>query len=200
MRSQQQAERAEQQRIKNLVLNYDLNDDNNAHDGTEEPAFHYVLSPSSKRSRLVGKGTLNRSLPMTRTNVSAGGVEGGQSQHSTSPATNTATMAEKRNSPSPFTITITSSAELDKTHKDSFANKPGHIDHPHSQPRADKSGNTRSKQRARKLQMGDIDWYAHHRSRDNATPTEAPAAQHASLDDFVREKRARGGDKERRDR
>ena len=28
----------------------------------------------------------------------------------------------------------------------------------HNQPRYDKSGNTRSKQRARKLQLGDIDW------------------------------------------
>ncbi|KAF2722866.1 ARM repeat-containing protein [Polychaeton citri CBS 116435] len=61
MRTQQQAERAEQQRIKNLVLNYDLTDDTNQTDG-EEPAFHYVRSPNSKRARLVGKGSLNRGL------------------------------------------------------------------------------------------------------------------------------------------
>ncbi|EME47596.1 hypothetical protein DOTSEDRAFT_69517 [Dothistroma septosporum NZE10] len=64
MRSQQQAEKAEQQRIKNLVLNYDLNDDQ----------------------------------------------------------------------------------------------ADGSYDSLHGVPRFDKSGNTRSKQRARKLQLGDIDW------------------------------------------
>lgn len=64
MRTQQQAERAEQQRIKNLVLNYDLTDDQ----------------------------------------------------------------------------------------------QDGAIDGLHGPPRHDKSGNSRSKQRARKLQLGDIDW------------------------------------------
>ena len=63
MRTQQQAERAEQQRIKNLVLNYDLGDDQ--HDG-EEPAFHYVQSPNGQHTRLVGKGSLNRSSKQQR--------------------------------------------------------------------------------------------------------------------------------------
>ena len=35
MKSQQEAEREEQQRIKNLVLNYDLREDNDSHDGTD---------------------------------------------------------------------------------------------------------------------------------------------------------------------
>lgn len=96
MRSQQQAERAEQQRIKNLVLNYDLNDDQ--HDG-EEPAFHYILSPNSKRTRLVGKGTLNASL-RTRNG------DGGQFQHATSHAN------EKRDSLSPV---VSDSAEESKS-------------------------------------------------------------------------------------
>ena len=39
MKSQQAAEREEQQRIKNLVLNYDLRDENDQHDGTEDPAL-----------------------------------------------------------------------------------------------------------------------------------------------------------------
>ena len=34
MKSQQAAEREEQQRIKNLVLNYDLRDENDQHDGS----------------------------------------------------------------------------------------------------------------------------------------------------------------------
>jgi regulator of nonsense transcripts 2 len=56
--NQQQAERAEQQRIKNLVLNYDLTDDQT--DG-ETPNFHFAPSSSNRRSlRLVGSGSLNR--------------------------------------------------------------------------------------------------------------------------------------------
>jgi len=105
MRSQQQAERAEQQRIKSLVLNYDLGDDYQ-HDGTEDPAFHYVYSPRSKRNRLVGKGPLNESLP-SKTNMRVhGGRSGqeGQSQRSTSAASTYATIAkENGNSLSPFT-------------------------------------------------------------------------------------------------
>ena len=81
MRTQQQAEREEQQRIKNLVLNYDLTDDQQ--DG-EQPSFHYVHNPNSNRVRLVGKGKLNQSLP-TRT------IRGGQPQHTAaSPAANNA--------------------------------------------------------------------------------------------------------------
>lgn len=49
MKSQQEAEREEQRRIKNLVLNYDLRDDNNAHDGTFtlDPIYQPPLNKSS---------------------------------------------------------------------------------------------------------------------------------------------------------
>ena len=43
MKSQQQAEREEQQRIKNLVLNYDLSNDGDQHDGEA----HDFLKPVS---------------------------------------------------------------------------------------------------------------------------------------------------------
>ena len=176
MRSQQQAERAEQQRIKSLVLNYDLNDDQ--HDG--EDAFHYVLSPSSKRTRLVGKGTLNKSLP-TRN----GNSNGSRSQHSTCSVTENIDVFPPMRSDA--TISEDSSLPL----QDSFADETGHIDHPHSLPRLDKSGNTRSKQRARKLQMGDInDWYG---NRSHSTPAKAPPTEPISLDAFVREKQPRYG-------
>lgn len=171
MRSQQEAERAEQKRIKNLVLNYDLNDDQ--HDG-EEPAFHYILSPKSKRTRLVGKGTLNRSLKIRNGND-------GQSQHSTSPF-------EKRDSLAP--IDPNSAQDLNAL-SESFTDETGHIDHPHSQPRQDKSGNSRSKQRARKLQMGDInDWYGKSAS---PAPIEASPSEQVSLDVFVKDKKQHGG-------
>jgi regulator of nonsense transcripts 2 len=44
MKSQQQAEREEQQRIKNLVLNYDLSNDGDQHDGEA----HDFLTPVSE--------------------------------------------------------------------------------------------------------------------------------------------------------
>lgn len=45
MKSQQAAEREEQQRIKNLVLNYELNDDDQ-HDGTKSPALQPIVQRS----------------------------------------------------------------------------------------------------------------------------------------------------------
>ena len=165
MRSQQEAERAEQQRIKNLVLNYDLTDDQ--HDG-EEPAFHYVQSPNSKRTVLVGKGSLNKSLRSRH--------DSGQFQHSTS-----SDESREKDLPSPISTVV--------KRQDSFTDETGMIDYPHGQPRQDKSGNSRSKQRARKLQLGDIDWYGN-RSR-SATPQPPPA--HVSLDDFVRAKKTQHG-------
>jgi len=93
MKTQQQAEREEQQRIKNLVLNYDLRDDADAHEG-EKDYFNYVLQP----------------------NTNTKGSEGLE-RHSAS-----------------------------------------HASHPHTRP-ADKSGTNRSGQRARKLQLSDVDWY-----------------------------------------
>lgn len=89
MRNKQQAEREEQQRIKNLVLNYDLRDD----DADGDTPFHYTLQPNTNRKR---------------TETSEG---------------------------------------LDKTHN------------PYAQPRLDKAGNNRSNQRARKLQLSDVNWY-----------------------------------------
>lgn len=158
MRSQQEAERAEQQRIKSLVLNYDLTDD--PHDG-EDPGFHYVQSSNSNRTVLVGKGRLNKSLQPSYH---------GQPQRSTVPERDRVYGTD-------------TTTESDTQCYDSFTDDSGHIDHPHSQPRQDKSGNTRSKQRARKLQLGDIDWYG---NRSDIVP---PPAQ-AGLDSFIKQKRS----------
>ncbi|KAI7204776.1 hypothetical protein KC365_g17869 [Hortaea werneckii] len=127
MRNQQEAERAEQQRIKNLVLNYDLTDDQN--DGISQPNFHYVHSRNGTRTRLVANGSLNKSLvppPFFRA--------GGRSQSLTS----SGTKDDDGNAKKPV--------------------HPGTFESLHGQPRIDKSGNTRSKQRSRKLQLSDVDW------------------------------------------
>ncbi len=137
MRSQQEAERAEQQRIKSLVLNYDLTDD---HDG-EEPAFLFVRSNSSKRQVLVGTGNLNNSL---KQRSASGHTQRSTSSSDEAMSGDSAMLAQENTS---------------NARHDSFADETGGLDHPHGQPRQDKSGNSRSKQRARKLQLGDIDWY-----------------------------------------
>jgi regulator of nonsense transcripts 2 len=89
MRNKQQAEKEEQQRIKNLVLNYDLRDD----DTDGDTPFHYTLQPNTNRKHTE------------------------------------------------------SSQGLDKT------------PNPYAQPRLDKAGTNRSNQRARKLQLSDVNWY-----------------------------------------
>ena len=177
MRTQQQAERAEQQRIKDLVLNYDLMDDQ--HDG-EEPAFHYVHSPNSRRVRLVGKGTLNRSLK-TR----------GLTQQETGKDENiqTSSSPDSGYSSPPF---VPSDAQ-----NNMHADNGEAFQDPHGQPRLDKSGNSRSKQRARKLQLGDIDWYG--KRSISATSSDPPPTQ-ASLDDYIVDKgstRGRGSQRRR---
>ncbi|CAK1360767.1 unnamed protein product [Cercospora beticola] len=132
MRSQQEAERAEQQRIKNLVLNYDLTNDQE--DG-ELPSFHYVQA-SDKSVRLVGTGSLNKRGPQQNGRLQHTTVSGGD---------------EKIGASSP-------EAKQQIIRQDSFTDETGAFESLHNGPRYDKSGNTRSKQRARKLQLGDIDW------------------------------------------
>jgi regulator of nonsense transcripts 2 len=198
MRTQQQAEREEQQRIKNLVLNYDLTDDQQ--DG-EEPSFHYIQTSNQNTTRLVGKGKLNESLP-TRNN------RGGHAQRSAAykaahPPQQSGTGGDKRRE-SQDSGYSSPPALLPAFAQPSFAtpstNRPPtqHADetegtfenHPQIQPsRLDKSGNTRSKQRSRKLQLGDIDWYGR---RTTPTPPDQPASQ-ISLDSYVVDKsRGRG--------
>jgi hypothetical protein len=61
MKSQQEAEREEQRRIKNLVLNYDLREDNDSHDGTF--ALAPIYQPHLERSSYAkGFGPRTRSF------------------------------------------------------------------------------------------------------------------------------------------
>lgn len=92
MRSKQQAEREEQQRIKSLVLNY--NEARDDVDDTGESSFPYALSPNPNRKQ----------------------------------RTDTQQVSDK--TPNPY-----------------------------AQPRIDKAGSNRSNQRARKLQLSDVNWY-----------------------------------------
>lgn len=156
------------------------------HDG-EEPSFHYVQSPTTKRVHLVGKGQLNASLkPRAQ----------GRSGHFQQSTATTASKDDKRRtsydsgygSPPPVQTAMT--GQVTKIATITHANgTEGALENPHSQPRLDKSGNTRSKQRARKLQLGDLDWYG--RNNNNHRPTAQPPATTISLDSYVVDKRAR---------
>ena len=139
MRTQQQAERAEQLRIKNLVLNYDLSNDD-AQDG--ESAFHYVLQENGiKRNRLVGKGVLNDPLDFNNPVAKSRRKRDNSTQQSISlPGLSAADTNASKATPADHT-----SAAFDAQSS-------------YSQPRIDKAGNTRNVQRARKLQLSDADW------------------------------------------
>jgi regulator of nonsense transcripts 2 len=104
MRNKQQAEKEEQQRIKNLVLNYDLRDDDT--DGDSPFLFTLQRNPNRKHTE--------------------------------------------------------TSQGLDKT------------PNPYAQPRLDKAGTNRSNQRARKLQLSDVNWYGNPPSSQQNKPCVLP--------------------------
>ena len=67
MRTQQEAERAEQQRIKNLVLNYDLRDENES-DG--DPDLSLTPNLNKQQLFLQKRGRRNDSRPQTSSSLS----------------------------------------------------------------------------------------------------------------------------------
>lgn len=145
-------------------MNYDLTDDQP--DG-ELPSFHYVYD-SDNSVRLVGTGSLNKNLRSR-----------GQFQQATKAVNEEKRCPEQETAP-----------ELKR--QDSLTDETGSFEALHGPVRYDKSGNTRSKQRARKLQLGDIDWYG-----DKPTPATALPHQRAegqqSLDQYIVDKKSSHG-------
>lgn len=137
MRSQQEAERAEQQRIKNLVLNYDLQGSGDA-DGTDpnflQPNLNSILNTNQLRSHY-------RHIR--------------HNSHDSTPkkSENTKTNAYK-----------SSQGSLDKPqhhhHNTSLQQSP----HYQGGRSSDKGAINKSGQRARKLQLSDVDWYGNSHS------------------------------------
>lgn len=149
-------------------------------------------------------GTLNKSLANAdagrQKNSRRGHVDfgNGHTQHGISPVDSHHGSDENSGGtpptllpPSELDVTMTSTATDGE-----FADGPGHIDQLHGGARQDKSGNSRSKQRARKLQLGDIDWYGD-KSKTRSTAAEAaPPKREVSLDNFVKQPQShhsRGG-------
>ena len=198
MRSQQEQARAEQQRIKNLVLNYDLRDDD-SNDG--ESSFHYIMQPNSNRTVLVGKGALNQSLrprdsnnpvvanaPNTLETSSHGKINTvhGSSLHTPLPSTPsaiTSSYACTRNNENAKPRFGTSITNTDSSSSTSTAALDAQS--PYNQPRVDKSGTSRNVTRSRKLQLSDVDWYANSSSsKPHAMQKEKPETE-LSLDSYI---------------
>ncbi|MCJ1319108.1 hypothetical protein MMC15_004441 [Xylographa vitiligo] len=122
MKSQKEAERAEQQRIKNLVLNYDLQDSTD-HDGTDNSLYSQYFSTPNPN---LPKHYLKSPSTITHNHLSQG--PGGVEKYGASHHQHNASLHQSA---------------------------PNHAN---ARP-ADKSGANRSGQRARKLQLSDVDWY-----------------------------------------
>ena len=125
MKNQKEAERAEQQRIKNLVLNYDLQDSNTDQSGTDNNLYLNHFSYPNPNIPFIKLSTF-----ISTHNALSQGLGGGSEKHGTSHHQHNASLHQ-------------SSSALN--------NAP-------ARP-ADKSGTNRSGQRARKLQLSDVDWY-----------------------------------------
>ena len=129
MKSQKEAERAEQQRIKNLVLNYDLQDSSVDQAGTDKDLYlDYFSHPNPNLKRNAGFPSLPPSeLDTLAHNGMSEGLSGekhGASHHQYN-------------------------ASLHQSSSSSNANAR-HVD---------KSGTNRSGYRARRLDLKDGDWY-----------------------------------------
>ncbi|THW34663.1 ARM repeat-containing protein [Aureobasidium pullulans] len=196
MRSQQEQARAEQQRIKNLVLNYDLRDDD-PNDG--ESSFHYIMQPNTNRTVLVGKGALNRQqLPRDFNNPAAANashiprtsshgninIARGLSLHTPPPpsaiSSSYAVITRNENfkpraspaTPNADHASFTPTAALD-------------AQSPYNQPRVDKSGTSRNVTRSRKLQLSDVDWYETPPNTPVASKQKEKPETRLSLDSYV---------------
>jgi regulator of nonsense transcripts 2 len=155
MRNQQQAEKEEQQRIKNLVLNYDLTtDENDGTNGDDDLSFFLQPNPNKPLHTQSLQNTFN------------------------------IFNSKKTSKPNVFIAT----QGLDKQPQS-----------PYTTPRLDKAGNNARNQRARKLQLKDVEWYgnkqapAEGKRDDSLSPEEAnPTAPHPPAA-FPRPQYQRGG-------
>ncbi|KAI4716813.1 ARM repeat-containing protein [Aureobasidium sp. EXF-10727] len=196
MRSQQEQARAEQQRIKNLVLNYDLRDDD-PNDG--ESSFHYVLQPNTNRTVLVGKGALNQPLsPKDSNNPVVSNTSNtfkssnhdnvntahGLSLHTPCPPSAiTSSYACTRNNENAKPRAVASTTNADFSSSTSTAALDAQS--PYNQPRVDKSGTSRNVTRSRKLQLSDVDWYAKTPSNPHAPSQKEKPETKLSLDSYI---------------
>ena len=178
MRNHQQAEKKEQQRIKDIVLNLDFRDENDGTDG-EEP-FSYAFQPNLNRNKRVGHSAFSRTSAIHQSSVR--GRYDGQSSvishRSASAASNlspvSAPLKASANSASVAPIlkfqsnagpkiSPLSTKDPNRSQDILTHSTQGTLEknppNPYLQPRVDKAGKGRANQRGRQLQVSDLDWY-----------------------------------------
>jgi hypothetical protein len=161
MKTQQQAETEEKQRIKSLVLNYDLTSEND----TDGKYYNFSLPPIERN---------HNKQHLYRSNI---GQEREQKVlQSARSSTDTNTLARHLRSlrQSSMSNSISKKPSPSKTENSTFAynNQQGiekQPQNPYSAPRVDKAGTSARMQRGRKLQLSDMDWYEQQNflSKDN---------------------------------
>lgn len=147
MRTQQAAEREEQQRIKNLVLNYDLRDaEAEGYDGKDKNPFLLTRNPNHRRTETATAPVVLRKFSMQERSSSSSVANLGL--RSQQPLRSISLMSQNQNLPSAADKNIVTQSGADS--------RP--LQSPYMTPRFDKASNSRSTQRARKLQLSDVDW------------------------------------------
>ena len=141
MRHQQEAEKEEKKRLKNLVLNLDLRDDGD-NDGTDP--FSYLLQPNpnvkagrhNSRRRFVSRRDSRKDIMF--------------------PDSNDSTLV--------FNTTVSNLPPNNNENENIHLHGQGgsvdrNLPNPYLQPRVDRAGKGRASQRGRQLQVSDLDWY-----------------------------------------
>lgn len=132
MKNQKEAERAEQQRIKNLVLKYDLQDSNVESSTGSTALLNDPFSFPNPNLRLL---LSTRNLPFVAPICA---VDRNKNAH---------------------TLTTYEGANTSEKHQHNASLHQSSPNHTTNSRPVDKSSSNRSGHRARKLQLSDVDWY-----------------------------------------
>jgi regulator of nonsense transcripts 2 len=172
MRHQQEAEKEEKKRLKNLVLNLDLRDDTDA-DGTA--SFSHLLRPNP--------------------NLKAGRPRYSGRTDSLRDSLLDSTLSEVNFPVHRSAIAMKSSTDFSVEQKTHYPIQGGSIDrnlpNPYFQPRTDRPAKKSTPQRGRQLQVSDLDWYGS--SNSKASDLHSNAVSHDETAVFRENKGRRGG-------
>lgn len=172
MRHQQEAEKEEKKRLKDLVLNLDLRDDTDV-DGTA--SFSHLLRPNPNlkagRPRSQGRADSLRdsfldSIP-AKVNVPL------QCSAFESQSVNVFSVEQKTHYP-------IQGGSIDRN-----------LPNPYFQPRTDRPAKKSAPQRGRQLQVSDLDWYGSSNPKANDVPNEVVSNDEATV--YKENKGRRGG-------
>lgn len=152
MRNQQQAQKLEQKRIKDIVLNLDLRDEGEVIDGEDPFSFPLERNPNRAnplRNVHYGADAVNRTAAIYSSSVQSRQL----SRTTFASASSSRSSAVSRDSKS-------SSANVQNlpTHTSTQGSLEKNPPNPYLAPRVDKAGKSRAAQRGRRLEVSDLDW------------------------------------------